>query len=162
MRLIHWLYLVAIAMIVISVTLFVKSSAATARARIADETAPIATVKQIMDGIVMPAAANVFGAVATISDTKGVEQRQPRTEAEWALVGANAAALVEAGNLLLMGDRLKDKDQWVTRTRAMMDAARIALRATEARDVGALFDAGEAINLSCDMCHTRYQATPAE
>jgi hypothetical protein len=162
MRLIHWLYLLAIVMIVSSIALFLKSNAATARARIADQMTPVATVKQIMDGIVMPAAANVFGSVAVIADAKGVEEHQPRTEAEWALVGANAAALIEAGYLLLMGDRLKDKDQWVTRSRAMMDAARIALRATEARDVEALFDAGEAINLSCDMCHTRYQATPAE
>jgi len=160
MRTIHWLYLLAVVMFAASVALFVRGRAA--NARIADETTPVATVKQIMAGIVMPAAANVFGSVATISDINGVEAHQPRTEAEWALVGANAAALVEAGNLLLMGDRLKDTNQWVTRTRAMMDAAGIALRATEARDVDALFDAGEAINLSCDMCHTRYQGPGAE
>ena len=160
MRTVHWLGLLAVGMFFASVALFIAGRAA--NARIIENATPVATVKQIMDGIVMPAAANVFGSVATISDINGSEERQPRTEAEWDLVGANAAAMIEAGNLLLMGDRLKDKDQWVTRTRAMMDAARIALRATENRDVKALFDAGEAINLSCDMCHTRYQATLAE
>ena len=109
---------------------------------------PVASVKQIMDGIVKPAAGVVFGSVATISTVDGKEDRQPRTESDWAAVGASAAALVEAGNLLMMGDRLKDTDQWVTRTRAMMDAARIALRASEARDADALFNSGEAINLS--------------
>ena len=44
----------------------------------------------------MPAAANVFGSVAVISTAKGVEDRQPRTETEWAFVAANAAALIEA------------------------------------------------------------------
>jgi hypothetical protein len=160
MRTIHWLGLLAVVMFVASAALFVIGRAA--NARIVENSMPVATVKQIMDGIVMPAATQVFGSVATISDVNGVENHRPRTEAEWALVGANAAALIEAGNLLLMGDRLKDTDQWVTRTRAMMDAAGIALRATEARDVDALFDSGEAINLSCDMCHTRYQTPVAE
>ena len=160
MRTIHWLYLLTVVLFIASVALFVRGAAA--NARIAEEATPVATVKQIMDGIIMPAAANVFGSVAVIADAKGVEERQPRTETEWALVAANAAALIEGGNLLLMGDRLKDKDQWVTRTRAMMDAAAIALRAAEARDVDALFGSGEAINLSCDMCHTRYQTPAAE
>ena len=83
----------------------------------------MATVRQVMDGIVAPAAAKVFDSVATIVTVAGTEERQPRTEAEWSLVGANAAALIEAGNLLMMGDRLKDEDEWITMTRAMMDAA---------------------------------------
>jgi len=160
MRTTHWLGLLAVALFVASVALFVRGRAA--NARIAENAVPIATVKQIMDGIVMPAAAQVFGAVATVADANGVEDHRPRSEAEWALVGANAAALIEAGNLLMMGDRLKDTDQWVTRSRAMMDAARIALRATEARDPEALFNSGEALTLSCDMCHTRYQGPGSE
>jgi hypothetical protein len=160
MRPIHWLYVLTVVLFVASVALFVKGAAATAR--IADGAMPVATVKQIMDGIVVPAASKVFDSVATISDASGTEERQPRTETEWAEVGANAAALIEAGNLLLMGDRLKDNDQWVTRTQAMMNAANIALRATESRDADALFNSGEAINLACDMCHTRYQTPAAE
>jgi hypothetical protein len=159
-RAIHWLCVLSVVMLGASVAMFMKTAAA--NARVAQETAPIATVKQIMDGIVMPAAANVFGSVATISTLAGTEDRQPRTESEWAAVGASAAALVEAGNLLMMGDRLRDADQWVTRTRAMMDAAMITLRAAERRDAEALFNSGEALNLSCDMCHTRYQAQTAE
>jgi hypothetical protein len=160
MRTIHWLYLVVVVLFAASVVLFVRSGGATRR--LADETRPVATVKQIMNAIVMPAAAVVFGSVAVIADTKGIDERQPRTEAEWALVGANAAALIEAGNLLMIGDRRRDNGQWITRSRAMMDAAGIALRAAEARDADALFNSGEAINLACDMCHTRYQAQAAE
>jgi cytochrome c556 len=42
-------------------------------------------------------------------------------------------------------------------TRAMMDAAAISLKATEARDVEALLNSGEAVNASCDTCHMKYQ-----
>jgi len=154
MRTIHWLYLVTVLLFVASVGLFVMG--ASADARIAQEAAAVATVKQVMDGIVTPAAGKVFESVATIVTVEGTEDRQPRTEAEWSLVGANAAALIEAGNLLMMGDRLKDKDEWMTMTRAMMDAAIVSMKATEARDPEALLNSGEALNESCDTCHVKY------
>jgi hypothetical protein len=154
MRIIHWLYLVTVLLFLASVGLFVMG--ASADARIAQEAAAVATVKQVMDGIVAPAAGKVFDSVATIVTFAGTEDRQPRTEAEWALVGANAAAIVESGNLLLMGNRLIDEDEWITMTRAMMDAAIISLKATEARDPEALLNSGEALNESCDTCHMKY------
>jgi cytochrome c556 len=56
-----------------------------------------------------------------------------------------------------MGSRVKDKGEWITMTRAMMDAASVALKATETRDVEGLFASGEAINVACDACHQKYQ-----
>ena len=156
MRTIHWLYLVTVALFVASVGLFVAG--ASANARIAGEVTDVATTRQVMDGIVMPAAAVVFESVATIVTKEGKEDRQPRTADEWALVGANAAALIESGNLLMIGNRVVDEGDWITMTRAMMDAAAVALKATEARDVEALFASGEAINMACDACHMKYQA----
>jgi hypothetical protein len=82
--------------------------------------------------------------VATIVTKEGTEERQPRTAEEWALVGANAAALIESGNLLMIGKRVVDDGDWISMTRAMMDVAGMALKATEARDVEALFASGEA------------------
>ena len=70
---------------------------------------PVATVKQIMAGITMPAAYVVFDSVATIVSAAGTEEKQPRTDEEWAAVGAGAAALIESANLLLMGDRPVDQ-----------------------------------------------------
>ena len=155
MRTIHWLYLVTVVLFVAAVGLFVAGAGA--NARIAGEAADVATVKQIMDAIVMPAAEVVFDSVGTIVDAKGTEERQPRTATEWALVEANAAALIESGNLLMMGSRVKDKDEWITMTRAMMDAGAVALKATQARDVEALFASGAAIYMACDACHMKYQ-----
>jgi hypothetical protein len=155
MRTIHWLYLVTVAMFVASIGLFI--SGANANARLAGEVSDVATTRQIMDAIVTPAAGVVFESVATIVTQEGTEDRQPRTAEEWALVGANAAALIESGNLLMMGSRVVDRDEWITMTRAMMDAAGVALKATEARDVEGLFASGEAINVACDACHAKYQ-----
>jgi hypothetical protein len=155
MQTIHWLYLVTVLLFVASVGLFIKGTAADAR--IAQQTTVVADVKQIMNGIVVPASTVVFGSVASITTVAGTEERQPRTEAEWEQVGANAAALIEAGNLLLMGSRVRDRDEWITMTRALMDASAVALAATEARDVEKLLDSGGAIDEACDSCHAKYQ-----
>jgi hypothetical protein len=156
MRTSGWAYLVIVLLLVTSVGLFVRG--AKSDARIAEqEAAAVASVKQIMDGIMGPAVEVVFNAVSWTVTSAGVEERQPRTAAEWAVVGANAAALAESGNLMLLESRLKDReDDWIAMTRAMIDAAVIALKATEAHDAEALLDSGEALRLSCDTCHLKY------
>jgi hypothetical protein len=155
LRPVHWLYLVTVLLFVASVGLFIAGTSASAR--IAGEAREVATITQVMEGIVAPSATVIFDSVATIYTAEGVEERQPRTETEWAAVGTAAASLVESGNLLMMGSRMKDKDEWIVRTRAMMDAAAVALKATQSRDVEALFASGESINQSCDSCHVKYQ-----
>ena len=155
MRTIHWLYLLAVVMFAVSVALFVRGRAA--NARIADETTPVATVKQIMGGIVGPAAAVVFDSVSTIADEKGIVEHFPRTDQEWEAVGNSAAALIESGNLLMLGDRAIDQGDWVTMSRAMMSAGQDVLKAVEAKDKDLILDYGDAVNMSCDNCHQKYQ-----
>ena len=62
-------------------------------------TMPVATVKQIMNGIVMPNAQIVYDAVGTVVDASGIKDTAPRNEKEWDAVADSAAALVESGNL---------------------------------------------------------------
>jgi hypothetical protein len=159
MRVMHWLFLVSAALFVAGIA-FLVASTRTIDERPAAEaavTTPVASVQQIMRGIVSPAANVVFNSVATTITLSGTEERAPRTAAEWNAVGDSAAALVESGNLLMLGDRAVDKGDWMTMSRALMDASRVALKAIEARDVGALFGSSEAINTTCDSCHQRYQ-----
>ena len=98
MRLIHWLYVISVALFIGGIA-FIIVGARTAQlatpveAR-APEMAPVATVKQLMDGIVGPSATVVFDSVGTIVDATGIHEKQPSTETEWAAVGASAAALV--------------------------------------------------------------------
>lgn len=163
MRLVHWLFLLNVAFFVNGVGLVVASARIAQQApavKSAVEAAlvtPVASVKQIMRGIVAPAATVVFNSVGTSVSQSGIERWAPRTADEWEAVGNSAAALVEAGNLLMIGSRVADGGDWIKMSRALMDAGQIVLKAIDAKNAEALFASGEAINTSCDDCHRKYQ-----
>jgi hypothetical protein len=161
MRTVHWLFVVSVMLFISGIVFVVAAARPTMRAPVpaASETpavTPVATVKQIMRGIVAPAATVVFDSVSTIVSASGVEENQPRTDEEWATVASSAAALVESGNLLVMGDRAIDRGEWVKMSRALIDAGNAALKAAESKSPQGILDTGEAINTSCDNCHERY------
>jgi hypothetical protein len=161
MKRVHWLFVVSVLLFVTGIG-FVIAGARSARgapaAVAADvQIAPVATVKQVMGGIVGPSAAVVFNSVSTIADEKGIVEHFPRTDQEWEVVGNSAAALIEAGNLLMLGNRAIDQGDWVTMSRAMMSAGQDVLKAVEARDKDLVLDYGDAVNMSCDNCHQKYQ-----
>jgi hypothetical protein len=110
-----------------------------------------------MDGIVAPSARAVFNAVSTIVDASGIHENVPQNDGEWEAVGSSAAALIEASNLLMMGDRAIDRGDWITMSRAMADAGGAALKAANAKSSEGILEAGEVINRTCDNCHQRYQ-----
>ena len=96
-------------------------------------------------------------AVGTIISVDGVTEIAPQNDEEWAVLANSAAALVESGNLFLLGDRVVDNGDWVTMTRALIESATVALTAAEAQDTEGILGAGEGINATCDNCHERYQ-----
>jgi hypothetical protein len=161
MRIIHWLFVISAALFVSGIA-FIIAGARTAQAAAPAEApgpsiTPVATVKQLMAGIVSPAATIVFDSVGTVVDATGIHEKAPSTDAEWAALGASAAALVESGNMLVIGDRAIDRQDWVTMSKALADAGMIVLKATEAKDAMGVLAAGETLNASCDACHQRYQ-----
>jgi cytochrome c556 len=116
---------------------------------------PVATIEQIMETTVQPVADAVFDAAVW---ENGVRVGGPRTDDDWKMVQANAMMLAETGNLLMMGSRAKDQTGWMIRSQAMIDAALLASKAAEAKDVDAIFNAGGRIHLSCTGCHQQYIA----
>ena len=160
MRTVHWLFVVGVALFV-SGLVFIVAAARLARRAPAQSPeiaiTPTASVKQIMQGIVGPAADRVFASVKYTDTLKGREEQVPHTDAEWQAVGNDAAALVESGNLLLMKGRRVDEGEWIRMSQMMIDGGRIVLRAAEARRPDKVLEAGEALNVSCDTCHQRYQ-----
>jgi hypothetical protein len=159
MRIINWLFVVSVALFICGIG-FVVAAGRAARAAPPVEiatTTPVATVRQIMNGIVQPAARTVFGAVGTIVSASGTEERAPKNAQEWEEVADSAAALIEAGNLLLMGNRVVDKGDWIKMSQAMITAGRKALKAAQARSADDVLAVGEDIYVACDNCHRRYQ-----
>ena len=159
MRTVDWMLLVSAALFISGIA-FIIAGARTARPASAAEAAvamtPVASVSQIMSGMVAPAAKVVYDSVATTVTAAGVDEKLPRTDAEWAHVAINAAMLAEAGNLLVMDDRAVDEG-WVKISRDLTTAATQAVKAAEDRSPDGIIEAGGAINETCDSCHANYQ-----
>jgi len=117
---------------------------------------PVASVKQLMAATILPAAEVLFDAVGTIISSSGVEEIAPKNDEEWATVRNNALTLAESGNLLMIGDRARDKGEWIKLSQALVDVGMVALRAAESKNPEALFEAGGKVYEVCQQCHERY------
>src|SRR6478752_2929126 len=131
---------------------------------------PTSTIKDIMDSVVDPSADALWESVATTVSAAGIDEHQPRTPEEWAEVRRRAISLVEATNLLIMEGRHvarpdekaeneevelgpeeieklinADRASWINNAHALNDAAMVALKAIDAKNVMGLLDAGEGI-----------------
>jgi hypothetical protein len=142
---------------------------------------PVATVKDVMDFIVIPSSEFVFNSVSSTEGPNGPVEKQPRTDAEWTEVKKHALLLSEAGNLLMVPGRHvagpKDKSNnpgselepaqmdalvakspaaFAAKARGLIDATALALKAIDAKNVEGLSDAGGAIDEACENCHLTY------
>src|SRR5262245_42796384 len=158
MKAVHWLFVISVALFVSGIG-FVVASARTTRhngSTTAVTTTPVASIKQIMKAIVGPSSTVVYNAVGATITAQGVDERAPKTDEEWEAVGNAAAALIEGGNLLLMGNRPLDNGDWVKLTEDLINGGKEALKAAEAKDAAGVMASGEPINTSCDACHEKY------
>jgi hypothetical protein len=142
---------------------------------------PTATVQDIMLGIIDPSADVLWNSVATIVSSSGVEERQPRTEEEWIALRRAALQIVEGSNLLIIPGRQvakagtvsenpgielhpeeiqplieNDRATWYARAKELHDSALPMLQAIDKRDVAALADGGERLDMACETCHQAY------
>jgi hypothetical protein len=159
MRIVHWLYVLSVVLFVFGIGFIVAGARTLRRAAPVEPpvTTPVASVLQIMNGITQPSATAIYNAVGTVVDATGFKEVAPQTDEEWAAVADSAAALVESGNLLLIGSRAVDNGDWLTMTRAMMDVGQRVLAAAEAKDKDGVLTIGSDLNPTCDNCHAKYQ-----
>jgi hypothetical protein len=151
----RWVLLVSALMFVTSIW-FVLAGVRNGAQAAAPATKPLATVREIMFGMIGPASTTVYESVSIIVSAEGVVENYPRTDREWDVVAASAAAIAEAGGLLLVDTRKPDDDRWPKLTQAMIDASLVSKKAADGRDKDALLESGEALNASCDNCHRIY------
>ena len=117
---------------------------------------PVADVKTLMASILEPAAEVYWDAVGIIVDEHGEQHIEPTTVEQWDAVRNAAYVVAESGNLLMMPSRAIDGGEWMDASRLMVEAARKAIRAAEARDKDAVFDVGAEMYDSCTNCHAKY------
>jgi hypothetical protein len=138
-----------------------------------------ASVQDLMDGQIDPAADALWDSVAYIATEAGTEDRKPHTDEEWKAVRTNALTLIEASNLLSMDGRRvaaldgpaglgelrpaqiqqrldATHDGFVQFARGLQEAGLKALTAIDAKDPQALMDAGGEIDEACEACHVTY------
>jgi hypothetical protein len=153
MRTIYGILVVSLLLFLAGVILFVLAFRTIRRP---EPGAPVASVKQVMQGIVAPSAKAIYDAVSTVVTSAGTTETVPRSDRDWEIVGSHATALAEAANLLQMGNRPRDSSDWPRLSNEMAKAAMQAYRAAEKQDADALLSAGEVLNSACENCHRNY------
>ena len=136
--------------IFIALTLFLVSGT-TASQSSKDSQLP-STVRQIMNSIVTPTTAIIWGAY------------ELEAESEWMDVKNAALSLIDAGALLnadgLQGEErlIAQEDAWKEFNAQMISAAEKVIEAVEARDEERLFSVGnDLLYPPCESCHQEYQ-----
>jgi hypothetical protein len=142
-----------------------------------------AGVQDIMRDMIDPAADFLWESVSTTETAQGVEEKQPRTDEEWAEVRKHALILAESANLLLLdgrhvareGKQLEDhgtpgnltaaeSEQAIAADRAtfigfgqaLHDVGVAFLNAAEERSPQGIMNAGETMDHVCEGCHLKF------
>ncbi len=113
---------------------------------------PVGTVRQVMLGIVKPTSDVVFK----------FQFDPPKTDEDWATLQNNALNLAEAGNLLLLPGRAKDKGEWSKNATALIEYGTQDFKAANAKDAKAMEMLGDKIDETCEACHAIYLPKPAK
>jgi hypothetical protein len=142
-----------------------------------------ATIQDLMDAEIDPAADFLWGSVGFVSTKDGTEDKRPRTDKDWDTVRNQAIILIEATNLLVLpgrivataGSRLDpsevagiedpkdiqraiDANQmgFIGYAHGLYDAAAEILKAIDAKDVARMDAAGEKLDAACEACHRAF------
>jgi hypothetical protein len=107
----------------------------------------VGSTSQLMISIIYPASNAIFY----------IHRGAPKDEKEWAAMQANALMMAEAGNLLMMGNRAKDQDNWMKDAKLLVEVGAAAFKAAQAKDADALDALSEQLNTACVTCHQDYR-----
>ena len=121
-----------------------------------------ATTAELMRAVVDPSADVLWASVGSVVTTEGVEDFFPRTEEEWIKIENAAITLMESGNLLMLGERAQDQEEWMTRSLALVDAGQLGLDAARSRNPDQIFKIGGDVFAACDNCHQLYWVEGAD
>ena len=142
-----------------------------------------ATIQDLMDAEIDPAADFLWGSVGFVSTKDGTEDKRPRTDKDWDTVRNQAIILIEATNLLVLPGRIVatagskldpsevagiedpkdiqkaiDANQtgFIGYAHGLYAAAAEILKAIDAKDVPRMDAAGEKLDAACEACHRAF------
>jgi hypothetical protein len=139
----------------------------------------VASLKELMDSTVDPAADGFWDSVAIISTEAGVTKHEPRTDDDWMAVRRHVITLIEAMNLVMIEGRHaappgakpglgelspEQIDQKVAANRpafnqfaaGVRETAVQALAAVDRKDVAAVSKIGGDLDQQCESCHITF------
>ena len=105
-------------------------------------------LKDVMDAMVMEQA-DVLWKVSGPEDA-------PKDDDGWHKIDHAAIAMIETAKFLQTGYLSKDDDEWVTRTKALIEAATACRQGIKEKNADKLFEAGGQLEESCASCHKMY------
>ena len=117
---------------------------------------PVATVDEIMHGILDPAADVLWASVGWILTEEGTEEIYPRNQEEWDQVEYAGITIMETGNLLMIGERAMDQEGWMETCRALVDIGKVVVEAALSQDPDEIFRIGGDVYDVCTSCHETY------
>jgi hypothetical protein len=139
-----------------------------------------ATIRDIMDSFIDPAADHIWDAVSITVTAKGREEKHPRTDEEWKELRRRAIQIMEGANLLLVPGRRvarpgetvdprialppdqvealinQDRAGFTKMAHDLHDSVLPVLQAIEAKDKDKLLEVGDGIYRACENCHIKY------
>ncbi len=108
----------------------------------------------------------------------------PQTQEDWDALRANAIALIEGGNALMLPGRridtsatvttpdfqftpqqieqmlIDDPDNWIINLQTMQDSVLQTIEMIDKKDILGFTERGAIINESCETCHAQYWYKP--
>ena len=139
-----------------------------------------ATIRDIMDAFIDPAADHIWDAVAITVTAKGRVEKFPRTDEEWKELRRRAIQVMEGANLLLVpgrrvarpGEKVdpriaippeqiealinQDRATFTKMAYELYDSVLPVLQAIDAKDKDKLLDVSDGIDRACENCHIKY------
>ena len=113
-------------------------------------------VIQLMNLVLEPASDILWDSGGWVLDATGYEELYPTTVEGWAYVRAQAAIVVEAGNMLALPGRAEDSDAWLIYAEGLSEAGILAMEAAATQNEDDFFQAGAQLYSVCTACHQAY------
>lgn len=160
-----------------------QATAPVAEARAAYAPQPVASMLDLMAGPIDAAADALWDAAGTESTPKGLVDKAPKTDADWAKLRQQAVLLAETANLLMIEGRVvahpgqtlenppgegdftpeqslaeinANRAAFNGFAKVMQDTAVTAIKAIDGRNVDGLLEAGGNLDEACEACHKRF------